>query len=104
MCQHHFQHFKLRDLGETSYLLGVAIRRDRKERKIYLSQKQYIRDVLKRFGMDKCHTVDTPMNPGLRLSRDQSPKTDEEREEMKGLPYISVVGSIMYLFGNDDKT
>lgn len=91
------KHFKLRDLGETSYLLGVAIRRDRANRKIYLSQKQYIMDVLKRFGMEKCHTVDTPMNPGLNLSKDQSPKTDVEKEEMKDIPYISAVGSVMYL-------
>ena len=91
------KHFKLRDLGETSYLLGVSIRRDRANRRIYLSQKQYILDVLKRFGMEKCHTVDTPMTPGLKLSKDQSPKTDEEKEEMKDIPYISVVGSVMYL-------
>jgi hypothetical protein len=75
----------------------VAIRRDRANRKIYLSQKQYIMDILKRFGMDNCSTVDTPMNPGLRLSRDQCPKSDEERQEMKDIPYISAVGSVMYL-------
>ena len=91
------KYFKLKDLGETSYLLGVAIRRDRANRKIYLSQKQYIMDILKRFGMDNCSTVDTPMNPGLRLSQDQCPKSDEERQEMKDIPYISAVGSIMYL-------
>jgi hypothetical protein len=91
------KYFKLKDLGETSYLLGVAIRRDRANRKIYLSQKQYIMDILKRFGMDNCSTVDTPMNPGLRLSRDQCPKSDEERQEMKDIPYISAVGSVMYL-------
>jgi hypothetical protein len=91
------KHFKLRDLGDTSYLLGVGIRRDRVNRKLYLSQKQYIVDILKRYGMDKCSTVDTPMNPGLRLSRDQCPKTYEEAQEMKDIPYISAVGSIMYL-------
>ena len=37
------------------------------------------------------------MNPGLRLSRDQCPKSNEERQEMKDIPYISAVGSVMYL-------
>ena len=36
------KHFKLRDLGQTSFLLGINITRDRPNRKLYLSQKQYI--------------------------------------------------------------
>ncbi|OJT04598.1 hypothetical protein TRAPUB_4686, partial [Trametes pubescens] len=31
--------FKMRDLGEASYILGIAIRRDRPARAIYLSQR-----------------------------------------------------------------
>jgi len=33
------KHFKLRDLGETSFLLGISITRDREKRKMWLSQK-----------------------------------------------------------------
>jgi hypothetical protein len=45
------KHFKLRDLGPTSFLLGVAISRDRPNRKLYLLQKQYILNKLEEFNM-----------------------------------------------------
>ncbi|HVH78874.1 MAG TPA: reverse transcriptase domain-containing protein, partial [Stellaceae bacterium] len=40
------QHFKLRDLGSTSYLLGIEITRDRPNRTISLCQRQYIISLL----------------------------------------------------------
>ena len=37
------------------------------------------------------------MAPGVVLTRDQSPKTSEEVEEMENIPYMSAVGSLLYL-------
>ena len=37
-----------------------------------------------------------PMNPGISLSKQMSPKTDEERTRMTSIPYASAVGSLMY--------
>src|ERR671929_620035 len=91
------KHFKLRDLGQTSFLLGVGITRDRPNRKIHLSQKQYIVNKLEEFGMAECKPVGTPMLPGLKLSVEQSPKTPEKKAEMSSIPYINAVGSLMYL-------
>ena len=48
------KHFKLRDLGETIFLLGVAITRDRPNKKLYLSQKKYILNKLDEFKMADC--------------------------------------------------
>ncbi|TFY53990.1 hypothetical protein EVG20_g9889 [Dentipellis fragilis] len=90
-------HFKLRDLGETSYLLGIHITRDRGQHRLYLSQRKYILEMLERYHMGECTPVTTPMDPGLRLSKAMSPATDEEREEMAGVPYINAVGSLLYL-------
>ena len=59
------KHFKLRDLGPTSFLLGVAIDRDRSKRTLSLSQRQYILDLLQRFNFSDCSPVATPMNLGL---------------------------------------
>ena len=42
--------FKLRDLGPTTALLGIEIARDRPNRRLMLSQCQYILDVLERYG------------------------------------------------------
>ena len=90
-------HFKLRDLGPTSLLLGIDITRDRPNRKLYLSQRQYIINKLAEFGMTECKPVGTPMTPGLQLSKEDCPKTDEEVEEMQSIPYMNAVGSLLYL-------
>jgi hypothetical protein len=90
-------YFKLRDLGSTSLLLGVEISRDRANRMIYLSQKQYILNKLHEFNMADCKPVGTPMLPGLKLCKEQCPQTSDEKEEMKNVPYINAVGSLLYL-------
>ena len=52
-------YFKLRDLGPTSFLLGMEIIRNRPERIIHLSQKQYIINKLDEFCMADCKPVGT---------------------------------------------
>ena len=59
--------FKLRDLGPTSWFLGIDIQPNRSAHLITLSHRQYIVDMLKDFGMEDCSPVKTPMVPGLRL-------------------------------------
>ena len=90
-------HFKLRDLGPTSQLLGIKIDRDRPSKTISLSQKQYILDMLERYGMSDCKPVSTPMSPGSKLSSSMAPSTPEDISFMKSVPYLSAVGSLMYL-------
>ncbi len=89
--------FKLRDLGPTKFLLGVEIIRDRKRRTLQLSQRQYVLDMLERFGMSDCNSVTTPMDPALRLSADMAPATPEEEKFMATVPYSSGVGALQYL-------
>jgi len=91
------KHFKLRDLDETNYLLDVEITRNRKKQKLYLSQHQYIINKLEEFNMSDCKPVGTPMLPGLKLMLEQCPKTSEEINAINNIPYISAVGSLMYL-------
>lgn len=68
------KHFKLRNLGPTTFLLGIAISRDRPKRTICLSQRQYIVDMLERYNLDKCNSVLTPMENGLHFSKQQAPQ------------------------------
>lgn len=91
------KHFKLHDLGPSTYLLGVEIIRDRAKRTLQLSQRQYIINILERFQMSDCNTVKTPMEPKSRLSVSMCPTTDEEKREMSKVPYINAVGALMYL-------
>ncbi|RVW53401.1 Retrovirus-related Pol polyprotein from transposon TNT 1-94 [Vitis vinifera] len=55
------------DMGEANYVIGIEILRDRS------------RGVL-----------------GDKLSEKQCPRNNMEREEMKKIPYASVMGSLMY--------
>jgi hypothetical protein len=89
------RHFKLRDLGPTTFLLAIQVHQDLQKRSISLSQQQYVEELLKRFAMDDCKPVKTPMTPGLDLS--DVVVTPEEQEEMKNVPYLSAVGSLQYL-------
>ncbi|MGH7239604.1 MAG: reverse transcriptase domain-containing protein [Candidatus Saccharimonadales bacterium] len=90
-------HFKLCDLGPTTHLLGIGVERDWPTHCIFLSQCQYILDLLECFSFDKSHPVSTPMDPGFNPSTDMSPKSDEEATFMKKVPYINAVGALMYL-------
>jgi hypothetical protein len=91
------KHLKLRELGPVEYLLGVKISRDRATRTLKLSQRQYVVDLLARYGYSDCSPLSTPMDPGVRLCKDMCPKTAEELEEMRSIPYAHAVGSLGYL-------
>uniref|UniRef100_A0A3Q7FPJ7 Reverse transcriptase Ty1/copia-type domain-containing protein n=1 Tax=Solanum lycopersicum TaxID=4081 RepID=A0A3Q7FPJ7_SOLLC len=43
----------MKDLGPARQILGMQIVRDRKAKKLVLSQEKYIQKVLRRFSMDK---------------------------------------------------
>ena len=86
----------MKDLGPAKQILGMKIIRDRGVKKLWLSQEKYIVKVLQRFNMDKAKMVSCPLANHFKLSPMQSPSTDKEKEEMKKIPYASVVGSLMY--------
>ena len=90
-------HFKCRDLGATEFLLGVGITRDRPKRTIMLHQRQFILDMLDRYGMSDCHPVQTPMSPGTVLTKDMAPSSDADIEFMRSVPYLSSIGTLQYL-------
>jgi len=47
--------------------------------------------------MTDCKPVETLMTPGLQLSKENSPKTQEKVKAMRNIPYINAVGSLLYL-------
>ena len=74
----------------------MRIMRDRKKKKLWLSQEKYIENVLDRFNMKSAKLVGTPLATHFKLSTDLCPCDDKEKEEMTKIPYASVVGSLMY--------
>ena len=84
--------FPLKDPGAAHFFLGMRITRKPAERKIILSQRQYIDMILQRFGFQDCHTVSTPLEPGAQLISNPTPSLTEDESL-----YRSILGSIMYL-------
>jgi hypothetical protein len=77
--------FAMKDLGATKQILRMRTTRDRKDH-----------NVLQRFNMDKCKLIISPLASHFKLSHDGYSKDDKEKEEMRNMPYASVVGSLMY--------
>ena len=46
--------------------------------------------------MNEAKSVSTPLGSYFKLSKEQSPKTEEERDYMSKVPYASAIGSLMY--------
>ena len=88
--------FQMKDLGEASYILGIQIIRDRKNKLLALSQASYIDKVLARFSMKDSEKGLLLTRHGIILSKEQCPKTPKEEEDMRRIPYASAVGSLMY--------
>ena len=74
----------------------MEIRRDRETRKLWLSQKNYIRNVLEKFSMLDAKPVSTPLVNHFRLSGSQCPMNEVEIKNMSKVPYASAVGCLMY--------
>ncbi|RVW87096.1 Retrovirus-related Pol polyprotein from transposon TNT 1-94 [Vitis vinifera] len=47
--------------------------------------------------MNEAKPVSTPLGSHFKLSKEQSPKTKEERDHMSKVPYASAIGSLMYI-------
>lgn len=88
--------FDMKDLGPAKKILGMQITRDKHNQILQLSQSEYIRRVLQRFNMGDAKPVSTPLASHFRLSKSQSPETEEDREFMAKIPYASAIGSLMY--------
>lgn len=88
--------FCMKELGPAKNILGMRIIRDRKARRLWLSQEAYVHKVLQRFNMEKAKPVSTPLAMHFKLSSQLSPTTSEEGESMLYIPYASAVGSLMY--------
>jgi len=88
--------YEMSDLGELHYCLGVEFARDCANKTITMSQRKYIEGVLKRFNMEDCKPIGTPLESNLKLMK----LTDEEfaqvEGQMQGVPYKAAVGSLMY--------
>jgi len=81
--------FDMTDLGRIRFFLGIEVLQQTNG--IYICQRKYTLEVLKRFGMEKSKAVMNPIVPGF--------KTDKigEGKKINETYYKQIVGSLMYI-------
>jgi hypothetical protein len=76
-------------LGELTLFLGLQISQSNKG--LFISTTKYIKEILKKFGMEDCSPVSTLMITGCKLSKDnESPKANQTL-------YRSMIGALLYV-------
>ena len=60
--------FDMKDLSATNLILGMEIKINRVDRKLWLNQRKYIETILHSFNMQECKLVKVPIPLGVRLS------------------------------------
>eukprot|EP00794_Sanderia_malayensis_P002751 gene2751-biopygen2271 len=63
------QRFEMEDQSEAHFCLGMAIICDRKRKNLRISQKSYLENVLRRFGMSECRSIATPLEAEVNYSK-----------------------------------
>ena len=81
--------FEMSMIGELTFFLGFQVKQMRE--RIFISQKKYTNDLLKRFKMDECKPIKTPMLTNGHLDLDEGGNTVDQTL------YRSMIGSLLYL-------
>lgn len=85
--------FKMKDLGLIRYFLGMDIIQDTENSQIKINQTNYLKNVLKKFDMQNCNPITTPMEINFQhdsLKRDNSETLEIESRCRK------LIGCLMY--------
>ena len=62
--------FKMKDLGELHYCLGILIEQSQESKCLWLHQKQYISSMLERYRLSDAKPATTPADINVKLRRD----------------------------------
>jgi hypothetical protein len=90
-CQQLTRKFKMRDLGNLRWFLGIRIIRDREKRQIWLSQDSYIENIAVRFNLDQLKG-----SPSTPMTSEFLEPNDEAANQAFTHLYQRKVGSIIY--------
>ena len=96
--------FPTDDKGELTWLLGIAVTRNRKNRTIHLSQELYIEDLVNKhashIAAGHARVYDASMEEGLVLTAEESPSpgtTAHDDMTARRPSYLSIVGGLLWL-------
>jgi len=76
-------------MGELKFFLGIQINQCKDG--VYVHQTKYTKELMKKFKLEDCKVMNTPMHPTCTLSqKDTGSKVDQKL-------YIGMIGSLLYL-------
>ena len=81
--------FEMSMMGELKFFLGLQIHQG--QNGIFISQRKYTHELLKKFKMDESKPVATPMCTSTKLDKDKTGK-DVDKKLFRG-----IIGSLLYL-------
>lgn len=83
-----FKAFEMIDLGSLTYFLGMVVKQGHDG--VFICQKKISKEILKKFHMEDCKVISTPMKKEKFSKEDGTENVDEEL-------YRSLIGCLMYL-------
>ena len=75
-------------IGELTFFLSFQVKQMREG--TFISQEKYTKDILKKFNMDECKPIKTPMPTNGHLDLDEGGKTVDQTL------YRSMIDSLLY--------
>jgi len=81
--------FEMKDLGKLKYFPGIEVAYSKKG--IFISQRQYVIDLLKETCMIDCKTTEVP------IEQNHKTRSDEGISYMNKSQYQRLVGKLIYL-------
>ena len=87
--QEMMKSFEMTDLELMTFFLGMEIKQA--EHEVFICQKKYAKEILKKFKLEECKAASTPMN-----QKEKSCKEDGADKVDEGY-FRSLIGYLMYL-------
>ena len=81
--------FEMNDSGKCAFVLGIVVL-DGTNGSVTLCQRRYVNDILKRFNMDECKAVASPVDVSSRL-------VSSNAATKISAPFREAVGALMHL-------
>jgi hypothetical protein len=85
----------MKDIGLMNYYLGLEVWK--KHGEVFLGQGKYVVNILQKFGMMDCKSMETPMTTDLRKLR------DFDSDPVDTSLYRQLIGYLMYLVNTRPK-
>ncbi|GJX30602.1 retrovirus-related pol polyprotein from transposon TNT 1-94 [Tanacetum coccineum] len=81
--------FEMSMMGELNFFLGLQIKQLKDG--IFFNQSKYVKEMLKKFGLEDSKPIKTPMSSETKLTH------DEDGEPIDDTKYHDMIGSLLYL-------